>query len=146
MSGSAPSPIKADSLRRRDEWQAAFPTAAVVWEETADEGQGTGFDGLDPSAMVRALFSTRASWSEVLDWYRSVLEAGGWQGREVKPWTWWEWTSADRLGERIDLLDRGIWTERPGWPLPEGRAGELGFEVIFKARGPFSVSQGPILA
>jgi len=135
-----PQPITADSLRLREEWQNSFPAATVVWEETADEGRGIGFDGLDPSAMMRALFATASTWSEVLYWYRSHLELQGWQGREVKPGTWWEWTSAERPGERIDLLDRGQWREWPGWRLPEERVGQLGFEVMFTASGPFSAA------
>ena len=138
-----PQPITADSLRRREEWQNPFPSATVVSEETADEGHGIGFDGLDPSAMMKALFATDSHWSEVLYWYRSHLELNGWQGREVKPGTWWEWTSAERPGEKIDLLDRGHWRRLPGWPLPEKRVGQLGFEVYFTARGPFSATNSP---
>jgi hypothetical protein len=137
MSRIHPRPITADSLRDRDEWRA-FPESTLLWEDTADEGQGGGFDGLDPSAMVRAFFATADTFAEVLDWYRSLLEPQGWQGREVKPQTWWEWTSTERGGEKIDLLDRGRWERLPGWPIPEARIGQLGFEVIFTARGPFS--------
>jgi hypothetical protein len=135
-----PGPITADSLRRRAEWQAAFPASTMLWEETADEGRGIGFDGLDPSAMVRGLFATASTWAEVLDWYRSVLEPLGWQGREVKPSTWWEWTSTERPGEKIEMLDRGRWEQLPGWPVPAERVGQLGFEVIFTARGAFSAT------
>ena len=142
MIGVDPLPITADSLRRRDEWQAVFPASTVVWEETADEGHGVGFDGLDPSAMMRGLFATTSHWSEVLYWYRSSLELQGWRGREVTPGTWWEWTSAERPGEKIDLLDRGVWRQLPGWPVPEERVGQLGFEVVFTARGAFSTTMG----
>ena len=114
----------------------------MLWEETADEGNGIGFDGLDPSAMMRAFFATAAPWAEVLDWYRAVLEPRGWQGREVKPPTWWEWTSPERPGEKFDLLDRGRWERLPGWPVPEERIGKLGFEVMFTARGAFSGTTG----
>ena len=38
------------------------------------------------------------------------------------------------------MLDRGRWEQHPGWPLPEERVGQLGFEVIFTARGAFSAS------
>ncbi|HEV8544864.1 MAG TPA: hypothetical protein VGQ64_01105 [Candidatus Limnocylindrales bacterium] len=140
MTGVDPGPIAADSLRRREEWQAAFPGSTMLWEQTADEGQGIGFDGLDPSAMMRALFATAATWAEVLGWYRSVLEPRGWKGKEVKPSTWWQWTSTERPGEKIEVLDRGHWEQRPGWPLPEERVGQLGFEVIFTARGAFSAT------
>jgi len=135
-----PRPITADSLRAREEWQAAFPGATIVCEETADEGQGIGFDGLDPSAMMRAFLATSSSWAEVLAWYRSVLEPLGWQAREVKPFAWWEWTSSERPGEKIDMLDRGQWREWPGWRLPKERVGQLGFEVIFTKRGAFSAT------
>ena len=112
----------------------------MLWEETADEGKGIRFDGLDPSAMMRAFFATASPWAEVLDWYRSVLERLGWQGREVKPLTWWEWTSTQRPGEKIEILDRGRWEQLPGWPVPVERVGELGFEIIFTARGPFTAT------
>jgi hypothetical protein len=135
-----PRPITADSLRRREEWQAVFPTSRMLWEETADEGRGIGFDGLDPSAMVRALFATPSTWDEVFGWYRSVLEPLGWQASEVKPTTWWEWTSVERPGEKIEMLDRGRWEQHPGWPIPEEQVGQLGFEVIFTAHGAFSAS------
>jgi hypothetical protein len=142
MADPRPAPITADSLRRRNEWATTFPGSSVVWEEADDEGVGHGFDGLDPSAMVRALFRTAAPWPEVLWWYRDALESRGWQGREVKPWRWWEWTSADRPGERFDVLDRGRWPKRgedlPGWPTPEENAGMTGYEVLFTARGDFS--------
>jgi hypothetical protein len=140
VTGVDPQPITAESLRRRDEWQAAFPASTVVWEETADEGHGIGFDGLDPSAMMRALFATRSHWSEVLYWYRSHLELHGWRGSEVQPGTWWEWKSAERPGEKIDLLDRGVWRQLPGWPSAEEHVGQLGFEVIFTARGTLSAT------
>ena len=140
MTGIEPRPITADSLRGREEWQEAFPASTMLWEQTADEGDGIGFDGLDPSAMMRALFATASPWAEVLDWYRTVLEPRGWQGREVKPSTWWEWTSTERPGEKIAMLDRGRWQKLPGWPLPEERIGQLGFEVIFTARGAFSAT------
>ena len=142
MTGLDPQPISADSLRRREEWQAVFPASRMLWEETADEGKGIGFDGLDPSAMMRALYATASPWAEVLAWYRSILEPLGWQASEVKPSTWWEWTSAERPGERIDLLDRGRWEQLPGWPVPEEQVGQLGFEVLFTARGPFSAAMG----
>jgi hypothetical protein len=138
VTGIDPRPITADSLRRREEWQAAFPGSVLIWEETADEGQGIGFDRLDPSAMMRAFFATSATWTEVLEWYRSILDPRGWEAREVKPATWFEWTSTERPGERIDLLDRGRWEQLPGWPVPEERVGQLGFEVLFTARGAFS--------
>jgi hypothetical protein len=140
VAGDDPRPITADSLRAREEWQA-FPGAVIIWEQTADEGEGIGFDGLDPSAMVRAFFATASTWAEVLAWYRSILEPLGWQAREVKPSTWWEWTSSERPRERIDLLDRGQWREWPGWRLPEGRVGQLGFEVMFTAAGLFSAAR-----
>ena len=140
MAGDDPRPITADSLRGREEWQAAFPASTIVWEETADEGQGIGFDGLDPSAMVRGLFATAANWAEVVSWYRSILEPRGWHDRDVKPSTWLEWTSTDRPGEKIDLLDHGRWQQLPGWPVPEERVGQLGFEVIFTAHGAFSAT------
>lgn len=142
VSGIDPEPITVESLRCREEWQAVFPGSTLLWGYTADEGKGIGFDGLDPSAMMRAFFATAAPWTEVLDWYRAVLEPLGWQGKEVKPLTWWEWTSPERPGERIDVLDRGRWEELPGWPVPEERIGQLGFQVMLTARGTFSERMG----
>lgn len=113
----------------------------MLWEETADEGRGIGFDGLDPSAMVRAFFATSSPWADVLDWYRAVLEPRGWQGNEVKPPTWWEWTSPERPGEKVQILDRGRWEQHEGSPIPEEQVGQLGFEVIITARGAFSAAR-----
>jgi hypothetical protein len=63
VSGVDPQPITADSLRLRAEWQAAFPASTVISEETADEGRGIGFDGLDPSAVY---FTARGAFSETM--------------------------------------------------------------------------------
>jgi len=50
--------ITVDSLRARQEWTRRFPDAVPVWEQSADEGVGHSFDGMDPSAMLRAMYRT----------------------------------------------------------------------------------------
>ena len=84
MGEEVPPPISADSLQARDEWQHAFPGSTVVWEETADEGVGHGFDGIDPSAMARAFFRTSSPWAEVLAWYENLLGTNGWFGAQSR--------------------------------------------------------------
>jgi hypothetical protein len=131
-------PISADSLRARDEWRNAFPGAAVVWEEAADEGVGVGFDGLDPSAMMRAYLRTEASWAEVLAWYRRRLAALGWLEDEIKAGSWFEWTSSDHPFERILVMDRGrqapAGTLILGWVVPAELGDTTMFEVMYLAQ------------
>ena len=137
-------PITADSLARRDEWQRAYPGSEIVWVEEVDEGRGHGFDGLDPSAMVRAYRRVAASWSDILGWYRSLFLELGWQERVVRDDWWWEWTSAARPGEELLVMDRSRIPEN--WPA-EVHQIWLGiraedprtlFEVMFTAQGAFS--------
>jgi hypothetical protein len=127
--------ITADSLRAREEWRQSFPGAKMVSEETADEGVGHGFDGLDPSAMLRASFRTSNSWADVLAWYRVLLAASGWLGTGVHSdeWSeWWEWTSPARPGERFLVMDRSRVPENlKAWAQPQDT---LLFEVMFTAR------------
>ena len=124
--------ITADSLRAREEWRQSFPDANNVSEETADEGVGIGFDGLDPSAMLRAFFRTSSPWADVLAWYQVLLVAHGWLGAEVKTDYWWEWTAPARPGERFVVMDRSRVPENlQAWAQPQDT---LLFEVMFTAR------------
>ena len=125
--------ITAESLRAREEWTRGFPDADVVWEEIADEGKGIGFDGLDQSAMVRAMYRTRALGAEVLQWYRESLESLGWVRREPRRATWWEWRLPAQPGARFDVMDHGVVEAHPGWPVPQGILGMTVFEVMFRA-------------
>ena len=129
--GAADRPlITAASLRARDEWSRGFPGAAVAWQDEANEGDGFGFDNLDPSAMVRAYMRTVAPWSAVLHWYRDQLAALGWAGRAVQDDSWWEWVSPARPGGHFDLLDRG----RSSVPTIVARIeGTTLYEILFTA-------------
>ena len=129
MGEEVPPPISADSLRARDEWQHAFPGSTVVWEETADEGVGHGFDGIDPSAMARAFFRTSSPWAEVLAWYENLLGTNGWFGAPVRTY-WWRWRRPDLPGERFDLINRSHIPE--GWPGTLDPDEPLAFEVLFQ--------------
>jgi len=142
MGDEARPQITAASLRAFDVWQAPFPGSILAWEEEADEGDGIGFDGIDPSAMVRALFRTHASWDEVLEWYRKRLDAFGWQGREVKPHAWWVWWPTSHPGTRFDVMDQGQTAQHPGWPVPEELVGMTAFEVLLRASGRPGVVPG----
>jgi hypothetical protein len=128
-----PTAITAESLRAREEWTRGFPDADLVWEEAADEGKGIGFDGLDPSAMVRAMYRTRAPGGDVLQWYRDSLESLGWVRREPRRDGWWEWRLPAQPGFRFDVMDHGVVVEHPGWPKPEAIVGMSMFEVLFRA-------------
>jgi hypothetical protein len=133
--GAGKSPITAVSLRARDEWSRSFPGAGVVWEEEADEGVGIGFDGLDPSAMVRAFHRSTSTWPEILAWYQDLLGSRGWVGSAVKGDWWWEWTAPARPGERFLVMDRSRVPESLlAWSEPSDT---MLFEVFFRARtGP----------
>ena len=144
MAASDPQPITAESLARRDEWLRAYPDSEIGGGEEADEGRGIGFDGLDPSAMVRAYRRSASPWSEILAWHRGVFIELGWKERSVKDDSWSEWTSADHPGERLWLLDRSRIPEE--WPAnvhriyDEIRAKDPRtlFEVNYTARGALS--------
>ena len=128
---TVPPKITAASLNAREEWHRRFPGADVLWEEMVDEGRGIGFDGLDPSAMARAMSRTSAGWMDVLAWYQNHLESLGWIGTQVKD-TWWDWHHPTRPGEKFELLDRSYVPEalRPYAPPSTGQL----FEVLFTAR------------
>ena len=137
-------PITAESLARRDEWRRTYPGSETVWVEEADEGVGIRFDGIDPSAMVRAYRRVAAPWSDILAWHRTMLHELGWQERVVRDDWWWEWTSPTHPGETLLLMDR---TRLPdGWPLDVQRIWQklrtedprILFEVMYTARGQFS--------
>jgi hypothetical protein len=139
MGEEAPPRITADSLRARDEWRNVFPGAIVVSEETADEGVGHGFDGIDPSAMTRAFFRTSSSWSEVLEWYTDLLAEHGWLGTPVRD-SWWRWRHPERAGERFDVLNRSHISE--GWPATLDPDEPLKFEVLFRVSSQPGVVPG----
>ena len=132
MGEDSRSPIKAATLRARDEWQTRFPDATVVWEETADEGVGHSFDGMDPSAMIRAMYRTSAPGAEVLQWYRELLEPMGWVRQAPRRDGWWEWRLPAQPGARFDVMDHGVTVEYPGWPAPPEIVGTTMFEVLFR--------------
>jgi hypothetical protein len=124
--------ITAASLRARDEWSRGFPGAEVVWEEEADEGIGIGFDGIDPSAMMRAFCRTKSTWPEVLEWYQTVLGSLGWVGAAVRSDWWWEWTAPELPGERFLVMDRSRVPEfLQAWAVPQDT---MLYEVLFRVR------------
>jgi hypothetical protein len=132
MTGTDRPPIAAALLRARDEWRHGFPGAEVVWEEEADEGVGIGFDGLDPSAMMRAFCRTTSTWPEVLEWYQAILGSLGWIGTAVRSDSWWEWTAPERPGERFLVMDRSRVPESlQAWAEPQDT---MLYEVLFRVR------------
>ena len=136
MPDSLPAPITAASLRDRDEW-VLYPGATAVWVQEADEGRGIGFDGLDPSAMVRGYFRTPATWPEVFAWYAERLAGLGWESRSVREDWWWEWDAPSRPGERFLLMDRTRVPE--AWQRWAPPVEVLLFEVSLTARGTDTV-------
>jgi hypothetical protein len=121
-------PVRADDLASATVWQATHAGATVVWEERADEGHGHGFDNLDPSPMVRAMYQVDADWTAVLDGYRRRLADDGWAERQVRD-IWWQWSRQRNGAERIDVIHR-----LPGfgrfWPSSI-RQGTTVFEVNY---------------
>jgi hypothetical protein len=139
MGEEASPPITAGFLRARPEWMDRYPGSSIVWEEEADEGKGVGFDGLDPSAMMRAYLRTAASWPDVLAWYRRRFSELGWQEHPIKPDdSWWEWTSVSRPFERLLVMDRGRHPEAGTvigeWEVPAAIGGMTMFEVMYLAQ------------
>ena len=126
-------PITAEALRRRAEWQATYPGASLAGEEEADEGVGIGFDGIDPSAMVRGFFRTTEPFEPVIGWYASTLEPLGWIGRTIGATGWWSWQRPMEPGVRFDVSDGGVYQELPGWPIPPELLGVRQFQVLFRA-------------
>jgi hypothetical protein len=133
-------PILASSLAAAPEWTATHPGAELVWEDHADEGEGIGFDGLDPSAMVRAIYQVDDPWEDILSGYRARLDAGGWVGEEVSS-EWWSWHHPDHHRLTFDLLRRAM---GPGTFRPPGiRDGATVFEVIYRCRPSTGMPAGP---
>ena len=138
MTGSDPAPITAALLRARPEWQRGLPNPKLVYEEMADEGEGIGFDNLDPSAMARVWLQTPLPWSDVLSWYRELLSGLGWTSRVVRDDWWWEWTRESSPREPFILMDRGR-TAIVGSPVPD--PGTTLYELMFTARGASPTSR-----
>jgi hypothetical protein len=136
MTGTDQRPITAASLAATPEWTAIHPGAEIVWEDRADEGAGIGFDGLDPSAMVRALFQVDDPWDDVVAGYRARLAADGWIEEHVLPYDWWRWRNPNRTGASFTVILRPA---GPGMFRPPGiRDGAVVFEVSYR-RSPSAV-------
>lgn len=70
--------ITQQELLSRPEAQLAFPGSVLLYQQGADEGEGCGFDNLDPSAMVDLWRRTPAAEAEILVWFATRLDALGW--------------------------------------------------------------------
>jgi hypothetical protein len=101
-------PVTAAQIRATEEWRATFPGVEVVWEASADEGEGAGFDNLDLGAHVRAYYLVTAPWEEIVDEFRSRLIGLGWRRLDAAEAyaTHQRWTAPDRPGAEIALIHR----------------------------------------
>jgi hypothetical protein len=54
------------------------PGEVEVKRRGANEGDGIGFDGLDPSALAERMFEARGDLNAMLAWYDEQLRALGW--------------------------------------------------------------------
>lgn len=68
-----------DDLRATPEGRLVYPDAVELERSGADEGEGTGFDQLDPSAVAETQLRAVGSWSDIVRWYGQQLEALGWE-------------------------------------------------------------------
>ena len=68
-----------DDLRATPEGRLVYPGAVELERGGADEGQGTGFDQLDPSAVAETQLRVAGTWSDIVTWYGQQLDALGWR-------------------------------------------------------------------
>jgi hypothetical protein len=68
-----------DDLRATPEGRLLYPGAVALEQRGADEGEGTGFDQLDPSAVAETQLRAAGTWSDVVTWYGQQLDALGWR-------------------------------------------------------------------
>lgn len=68
-----------DDLRATPEGRLVYPGAVELERSGADEGEGTGFDQLDPSAVAETQVRTTDTWSDIVRWYEEQLDALGWR-------------------------------------------------------------------
>ena len=68
-----------DDLRATPEGQLVFPGAVELERSGADEGEGTGFDQLDPSAVAETQVRAPGTWSDIVTWYDRQLVALRWR-------------------------------------------------------------------
>jgi len=70
--------LTADALRATPEGTLRIDDAEVLAVDGADEGTGTGFDALDPSAFAEIVLRSPRTWLAVTAWYEERLTELGW--------------------------------------------------------------------
>jgi hypothetical protein len=129
-------PVTAAQIRARPEWQATYPDAEVVYEQDADEGQGSGFDNLNMNASAWTYYhAPAATWEQVVDAYASRLTTLGWRRTDAGGpyWTHQVWTSPARPGESIAVSHRP-----PTWERWRDRTREGTVFSLFHSVNPAS--------
>jgi hypothetical protein len=71
-------PVRGESLLKSPELQLRLPSQHDVDQSSYDEGEGHGWDGLDPSAYAARWFWCDGPSHLVLEWYTTKLGALGW--------------------------------------------------------------------
>jgi hypothetical protein len=124
-------PVTAAQIRARPEWGVTYPNAEVVYEQDADEGQGSGFDNLNMNASAWTYYRAAATWEEVVDDYGSRLTTLGWHRTDAGGpyWTHQIWTSPARPGEQIAVTHRPPSWEPWRTDPPEGTVFSLFHQV-----------------
>lgn len=83
------------------------PACRLTYESAAASREGTGFDNLDPSAVLDRYFQGLQSFEEVVQWFEEQLNRLGWPaGGKVENSTGQVWYRWRRDLESIDLIDR----------------------------------------
>jgi hypothetical protein len=72
-------PVSAQAVFDSPEMQLRHPTEMEIERHGSDEGEGTGFDNLDPSAVAERVFVVDGDTEALLDWYEERLRELGWE-------------------------------------------------------------------
>ena len=109
-----------------------FPGEVEVDRYAADEGEGTGFDNLDPSAYAERVFTASVSLDDVLLWYRQQLLSLGWQETLAEPEVRQFTRDADEFlqVQVLPLQETGCWS----WSRYYTRSGPFA-RISFKVSG-----------
>jgi hypothetical protein len=128
-------------LHDRPEAQLAYPSSAMLYEQSADEEEGHGFDNLDRAAMIDRWYRAAADGAAILAWYAHQLDDLGWSKTAFSAGA--EMLTFTRGSERLSVV---ITTTGPGMWSPTGTGTGTGSEtgtvyrVCFRA-GPRAVRE-----
>ena len=114
-----------------------FPGAVLLEVRGADEGEGTGFDGLDASAYTQTYFRASTTWTAVVDWHEQLLLPRGWKvatslerGPDLE---WRAYVRPPREEFWVKRLDPGkrLWAPHGAFDRPG-----LVYSIVYKIQSP----------